>query len=184
MTSSVPEAKTTDNWFVACDDPSVYAETGRQQGQLGTGMWRPDPNDVAALYGGLEAMGGVLPLKWSWPQGRRRPPTPGEDEEYETDEEQQGDSVEAKGAGGAGQAVAAMSGSAGGGGAAGGGFDFDEDEDLSGPGKLTPRRPLGGQRELKGSAKKKTTDFKNIISNIQRHKQMDAARAKQQQQKQ
>ncbi len=166
-------------WFVPCDDEAVYAETGLARGQLTPGAWRPDPKEVLALYGGLEAMGGVLPLRWGWAAAGRRPPTPGEDEEYETDEDESGAAAggAAGGAAGAGGASDAAQGS---------GFDFDDDEmssSSSTPGRM--RRPgLGGQRELKGSAKKKTTEFRNVLSNMQRHRQMDAARAKQQQQQQ
>ncbi len=157
-----------DNWFVACDDEAVYRETGKEKGQLGPDKWRPEVTEVIALYGGLEAMGGILPLKWNWPAGRR-PPSPGEDEEYETDEEEAAAAAEHGEGGGKGAEDTA---------AGGAGFDFDEEEDADETGQITPRRPLGGQRELKGSAKKKTTDFKNVISNMQRHRQMDAARAK------
>ena len=51
-------------------------------------------------------------------------------------------------------------------------FEFEDAAPVAG---LTPRSRLGGQRELKGSARKKKTDFKNVVSNMKRHQQMDAA---------
>ena len=51
-------------------------------------------------------------------------------------------------------------------------FDFDADDD----GMLsTPRRKLqlaSSSKELKGSARKKTTDLSSILSNMKKHKEL------------
>ena len=172
-----------DEVFLSCSDEEVYKETGAKKGELVRG-WRPKKaEDVVRLSEAVHnSPDGTIPLSWQCPG--RRPPTPNTDEEYETDEEESGgkSSSAAAGTGGAdaGQAdpAAAEKEAA----AAAMDFDFDaDDEDGIKPGAGTPaRRALhpGQQRELKGSARKKTTDFNSILSNMRRHKQMDAAKAK------
>lgn len=51
-------------------------------------------------------------------------------------------------------------------------FDF---ADESAPSSATPKRFGAAHRELKGSARKKTTSFNSVISNMKRHQKMDAA---------
>ena len=53
-------------------------------------------------------------------------------------------------------------------------FDFDADEDL----KMTPTLASGrkgppgsAQRELKGSARKRTSDYKSILSNLKKEQE-------------
>lgn len=170
--------------FLECSDEEVYKETGAKKGDLVRG-WRPKrAEDVVRLSEAvLASPDGVIPLSWQCPG--KRPCTPNEDEEYETDEE--GSSVKSASAASAAvggtdpnqadadsadkeAAAAAMD------------FDFDaDDDDAIKPGAGTPARIAlhpGQQRELKGSARKKTTDFNSILSNMRRHKQMDAAKAK------
>ena len=172
-----------DEVFLSCSDEEVYKETGAKKGELVRG-WRPKKaEDVVRLSEAVHnSPDGTIPLSWQCPG--RRPPTPNTDEEYETDEEESAgkSSSAAAGNGGAdaGQADSAAAEKEAA--AAAMDFDFDaDDEDGIKPGAGTPaRRALhpGQQRELKGSARKKTTDFNSILSNMRRHKQMDAAKAK------
>ena len=174
--------------FLECSDEEVYKETGAKKGELVRG-WRPKKaEDVVRLSEAvLASPDGVIPLSWQCPG--KRPCTPNSDEEYETDEED---------GGGAGKSASAASGAAGAdanqtdsgsaaekeAAAASAAMDFDfdaEEDDAIKPGAGTPTRIAlhpGQQRELKGSARKKTTDFNSILSNMRRHKQMDAAKAK------
>lgn len=149
------------DWYVACSDEEVYTETGLPKGKLGT-AWRPKSEDVVTMFERIQREG-TLPLRWVCPG--RRPPTPqplGDDDEYETDD----DSDDEKNAHGTNVATPSAH-------EKNDDFDFDVDDSSATP-KLTPRRPLG-QRELKGSARKKTTSFNNVLSNMKRHRQMDAA---------
>ena len=168
--------------FLECSDEEVYKETGAKKGDLVRG-WRPKrAEDVVRLSEAvLASPDGIIPLSWQCPG--KRPCTPNEDEEYETDDEETG-GKSASGASAAGGADAnqAESDSADKDAAAAAmDFDFDADDDAIKPGAGTPTRIAlhpGQQRELKGSARKKTTDFNSILSNMRRHKQMDAAKAK------
>ena len=167
--------------FLECSDEEVYKETGAKKGDLVRG-WRPKrAEDVVRLSEAvLASPDGIIPLSWQCPG--KRPCTPNEDEEYETDDEDTG-GKSASGASAAGaDANQAESDSADKDAAAAAmDFDFDADDDAIKPGAGTPTRIAlhpGQQRELKGSARKKTTDFNSILSNMRRHKQMDAAKAK------
>ena len=167
--------------FLECSDEEVYKETGAKKGDLVRG-WRPKrAEDVVRLSEAvLTSPDGIIPLSWQCPG--KRPCTPNEDEEYETDDEDTG-GKSASGASAAGaDANQAESDSADKDAAAAAmDFDFDADDDAIKPGAGTPTRIAlhpGQQRELKGSARKKTTDFNSILSNMRRHKQMDAAKAK------
>ena len=170
-----------DEVFLSCSDEEVYKETGAKKGELVRG-WRPKKaEDVVRLSEAvLSSPDGIIPLSWQCPG--KRPCTPNEDEEYETDDEDAG-GKSASGASAAGaDANQAESDSADKDAAAAAmDFDFDADDDAIKPGAGTPTRIAlhpGQQRELKGSARKKTTDFNSILSNMRRHKQMDAAKAK------
>ncbi|TRY75623.1 hypothetical protein TCAL_14592 [Tigriopus californicus] len=149
------------DWYVACSDEEVYVETGTAKGSLGT-AWRPKSEEVVTMFERIQREG-TLPLRWVCPG--RRPPTPqplDDDNEYETDD----DAEDEKNAPGSNSATPLAQ-------EKNDDFDFDVDDSSATP-KLTPRRPLG-QRELKGSARKKTTSFNNVLSNMKRHRQMDAA---------
>ena len=57
-------------------------------------------------------------------------------------------------------------------------FDFDVDDDLNSTPTLAASRkalPGSAQRELKGSARKRTTDYKSILSNLDRQRKQDEA---------
>ena len=57
-------------------------------------------------------------------------------------------------------------------------FDFDVDDDLNTTPTLAAGRktlPGSAQRELKGSARKRTTDYKSILSNLERQRKQDEA---------
>jgi len=153
------------DWFVACDDPVVYENNAK--GSLKADAWRPPSADVVTLYATLTSMNGTLPLTWSWPNGRR-PPSPKEDEEYETDEEESKDEGEKVAENAMEEEKKAE-------------FEFDEDFGDNSSSSLQGMRK-NKDSELRGSARKKTTDLSAILSNMKRHRQMDAAnRAKQNQ---
>ena len=165
--------------FLECSDEEVYKETGAKKGELVRG-WRPKKaEDVVRLSEAvLASPDGTIPLSWQCPG--KRPCTPNSDEEYETDDEDSSGGKSASAASDANPANQADSGSADKEAASAAmDFDFDADDDSTPTG--TPTRIAlhpGQQRELKGSARKKTTDFNSILSNMRRHKQMDAAKAK------
>ena len=166
--------------FLECSDEEVYKETGAKRGDLVRG-WRPKKAEDAVRLSEavLASADGVIPLSWQCPG--RRPCTPNESEEYETDDEEASAAASASGTGAGGQADAGSSEKDAAASAAAMDFDFDANDDAIKPGAGTPARMAlhpGQQRELKGSARKKTTDFNSILSNMRRHKQMDAAKAK------
>ena len=141
---------TEDDWFVPCRDKEVYKETGCVEGKL---KWGLKPAEADKLYHQIIAHPqGIIPLRWACPG--RRPPTPSDEEDLESEEDEGEDEDKDTGANAAND------------------FDFEEDAP---PSALTPRRPAPGSRELKGSARKKTTSFSNVISNMKRHQKMDAA---------
>ncbi len=161
-----------DDWYVRCSDDEIYSELGMSGGNLGVDAWRPSAVEIVTLFGSLEATrGGVLPLEWHC--AGRRPPSPASDEEYASDEDN-GRSAATATAGAAATASAAP-GAPADGASDKSIMDFDVDADESTARLVTPRRAPIGSRELKGSARKKTTDFNNILNNMKRHRQLDAA---------
>lgn len=146
------------DWYLECSDEEVYRETGLSKGQLGPDKWRPKPEEAVKLFNRIAADENKL-LNLRYVPPGRRPPTP-DPNEYETDDSEE--EVAANPAASAGEDK-------------NDGFDFDADEDDPATPVTTPRRPLGGSRELKGSARKKTTSFNSVLSNMKRHRQMDAA---------
>ncbi|KAK7065414.1 hypothetical protein SK128_000042 [Halocaridina rubra] len=86
---------------------------------------------------------GSLPISWRWEYGRR-PPTPSHNDS-ESEKEELEEKVDTSG------------------------FDFDDE--LSAP-RITPRRNPG-TGGLKGSAKKKTTNFENILASVRRQKKLE-----------
>ncbi len=154
------------NWFSPCADESLYASTGLSKGHMGKEAWRPAHNDVVRLYKRIADSGGVIGLA-AWTSPRMRPPSPNQDEEYETDEDEKDARKAASKTDAAGEEDAAET--------TANDFDFDAGDDLDGPVRqITPRRPGAPGAVLKGSARKKTTDFKNVIKDMQRHRQIDA----------
>lgn len=105
--------------------------------------WEPKPEEIADLFELLDKHK-VLNLEWQCPE--RRPLTPTDDVGLE---EQLSEIVEKS-------PIKA-------------GFDFEED--------LSPKkmivRPLGVGSGPRGSAKKKTTNLEDILSNMARHMQLD-----------
>ena len=141
------------NWYVACSDEEVYTSTGCPKGSL---KWTLSSRDALRFYGQMESHPeGVVPIRWQCPG--RRPPTPS-DEEYTSDGDEEEQAATDPNPGGPDKSMD---------------FDFEEDTPTS---SLTPRRPISGaNRELKGSARKKTTNFNNVIANMNRYRQIDAA---------
>ena len=150
------EEETDPNWYVECSDEEVYKSTAgcSKKGSL---KWNLSSRDALRFYGQMESHPeGVVPIRWQCPG--RRPPTPS-DEEYtsEGDDEEENSEAAPPNPG----VDKSMD------------FDFAEDTPAS---SLTPRRPISGEnRELKGSARKKTTNFNNVIANMNRYRQIDAA---------
>lgn len=105
--------------------------------------YEPSVGEVLRLY---EALGrdGSLGLGWRWELGRRLP-TPSQSDSHSEKEEEESEKVDTSG------------------------FDFDDDTPSVRP---TPRRTPGSAGP-KGSAKKKTTSFANVIANVRRHKKLE-----------
>jgi hypothetical protein len=152
-TKAEKATKDNEDWYVACSDEEVYTKPRYVKGKMET--WAPEPKEMIELLESIDKTSGEsVPLEWNC---NRRPPTPSTESEY-SDSDDEAARLEA--------AKAAKD------------FDFDADEDMN----TTPtmsRKSLPGsaQRELKGSARKKTTDLKSILSNIQRHRKIDEAAA-------
>merc|ERR1711863_66958 len=143
------KSQVDQDWYVECSDDEVYTKSGYVRGKMSS--WQPDPKDVVELLETSEKNGSEsITLDWTCPG--RRPLTPSTESEYsDSDDEARREA-----------AKAAMD------------FDFDADEDL----KMTPtfasgRKGLPGsaQRELKGSARKRTSDYKSIVSNLKKEQQ-------------
>lgn len=105
--------------------------------------YEPSPPEIIRLYEAL-AKDGSLPITWKWELGRRLPTPSQSDSESEKEEETE-ITVDTSG------------------------FDFD-DEPASV--RLTPRRTPGSSGP-KGSAKKKTTNFENILASVRRQKKLE-----------
>lgn len=105
--------------------------------------YEPSGAEVVRLYEAL-AQEGMLSLAWRWELGRRLP-TPSQSDSQSEKEEEELEKVDTSG------------------------FDFDEDTPSMRP---APRRTPGSSG-LKGSAKKKTTNFENILANVRRHKKLE-----------
>lgn len=154
------------DWFVEASDEEVYEETGCEKGDL---KWKLSSADALVAYGQMESHpDGILPLRYRNPG--RRPPTP-PDQEYALAGEEDDDASDSAAEEGD-SAAAAASGQA-----ADKSMDFDFAEDTPAS-SLTPRRTPGtgpANRELKGSARKKTTKFSDVIDNVNRFRKIDAA---------
>ncbi len=152
--SAGASAKEEDNWYVECSDEEVYTKGGYVKGQMKS--WEPPPEEMVEILEKLDKEGAQsLTLDWTCPG--RRPLTPSTESEY-SDSDDEAARLEAK---------AAKD------------FDFDADDDMN----VTPtmaRRNMPGSanRELKGSARKRTTNLKSILSSMERHRKMDEAEKK------
>ncbi|KAK8748192.1 hypothetical protein OTU49_016364 [Cherax quadricarinatus] len=89
------------------------------------------------------ARDGTLPIAWKWELGRRSP-TPSQSDS-ESEKEKEAEKVDTSG------------------------FDFDDEPANL---RLTPRRTPGSAGP-KGSAKKKTTNFENILASVRRQKKLE-----------
>lgn len=134
------EASKGSELLAECSDDELYKESGLPRGKL---EWAPKTSVIVDLFAQLDQNDGLLPLEWKCPG--RRPPTPTEPESEEEDEEDPGETEDHSHD-----------------------FDFEADE-MSTPTRLTPRSRIGS-RELKGSARKKTTSLNSILSNMKRHR--------------
>ncbi|XP_026289460.1 PAXIP1-associated glutamate-rich protein 1 [Frankliniella occidentalis] len=103
----------------------------------------PPPSERVRLYETLDSTNGPLPIQWNWPHGRRAPLDSSGFIE-EDDEEEESIKIEEKSD-----------------------FDFDFDE------SATPILRKGKASGPKGSAKKKTSSFSGILSNMRRHRQQE-----------
>ncbi len=149
------ETKTEEeeDWFVECSDEEVYTKSGYKKGQMKT--WEPEPKEIIEIFESIDK-NGEESITLNWSCYGRRPMTPETESEYSDS----GDEAAKE------SAKAAMD------------FDFDMDEDLNSTPTLAASRkalPGSSQRELKGSARKRTTDYKSILSNLERQKKLDNA---------
>ena len=147
-----PQSEEAD-WFAQCSDEEVYKKGNFVKGQMSN--WEPDPKEMVEILNAIDK-GGPESIRLDWTCTGRRPLTPSTESEHSDS----GDET-AKEA-----AKSAMD------------FDFDADEDLNTTPTLAASRktlPGSAQRELKGSARKRTTDYKSILSNIERHRKLDVA---------
>jgi len=170
-----------EDWFVCCSDEEKYTSTGCKKGKL---EWTPKPDIMIQLFEQIdkgEKEGNCLYLTESslnleWKCPGRRPPTPSDDSEME-DEYDDEDDIESNDSNG-GTRPGSLSASIGGASKQAdisktkNDFDFDTEDD----GMLsTPRGKLqltSANKELRGSARKKTTDLSSILSNMKRHKRL------------
>ena len=150
------KSQVDQDWYVECSDDEVYTKSGYVKGKMSS--WQPDPKDVVELLETIEKNGSEsVTLDWTCPG--RRPLTPSTESEYsDSDDEARREA-----------AKAAMD------------FEFDADEDL----KMTPTLASGrkgppgsAQRELKGSARKRTSDYKSILSNLKKEQEQRKAENK------
>ena len=145
--------KDSEEWYVACSDEEVYSKNGYVKGKMKS--WQPPPVEMVEILERIDK-NEAQSLRLDWTCPGRRPPTPSTESEY-SDSDDEAARLEAK---------AAKD------------FDFDADEDMN----MTPmaRKSLPGsaKRELKGSARKRTTDLKSILSSMERHRKMGEAEQK------
>uniref|UniRef100_A0A1B6KC38 PAXIP1-associated protein 1 n=1 Tax=Graphocephala atropunctata TaxID=36148 RepID=A0A1B6KC38_9HEMI len=105
--------------------------------------WEPKPEEIVELFEALD-QNKILSLDWKCPE--RRPLTPVVEDVKQYIDHSNIEDIEDKS-----------------------GFDF---EDESSPMKM-PVRPHGTDLGLRGSAKKRTTNFDDILSNMARHRKLD-----------
>lgn len=105
--------------------------------------WEPKPVEIIELFEALDT-NKWLPLDWECPERRPLTPIDNFDQKYVDD--------------GCGDDHIDKSG-----------FDFEDD---SSPMKISVR-PVGSDAGPRGSAKKKTTNLDDILSNMARHRKLD-----------
>ena len=143
----------SEDWYVECSDEEVYKSRKYVKGQMT--HWQPNPSDIVEIFSEIDK-NGPESIKLDWTCHGRRPLTPSTESEYSDS----GDEAAKE------SAKAAMD------------FDFDADEDLNTTPSLAASRktlPGSAQRELKGSARKRTSDYKSILSNLERQRKIDSA---------
>ena len=155
ISDSKPEKASNDknDWYAECSDEEVYTKGGYIKGKMSA--WEPDPKAIVELYQAIDKNGAEsIQLEWTCPG--RRPLTPSTESEYsDSDDEAAKNS-----------AKAALD------------FEFDANEDLNvTPTLASARKSLPGsaKRELTGSARKRTTDYRSILSNLERQRKIDEA---------
>lgn len=134
-----------DGWVVECSDEEVDAAFGEGQ----SGECRPLDGAAAieAYRAVLRARAGETVLSWSCQFGRR-PPTPQSFSDSPSEDE---------------EVVLSHVDTSG--------FDFSDESSSV---RLQPRRLHGAGGTPKGSAKKKTTSFENILASVRRQKNIEA----------
>ena len=123
-----------EKWSIDCSDDEGKSSSAKLEPV-------PPPNKIVELFEALNS-NGPLPIKWSWPHGRR-PPTVSSSLVEENDEESMEEKIEEK-------------------------SDFDFMDEAA-----TPVLRKGKASGPKGSAKKKTSSFSGILSNMRRHRQQE-----------
>ncbi|XP_076061120.1 PAXIP1-associated glutamate-rich protein 1-like [Oratosquilla oratoria] len=128
------------------DDFEVECSDEEIKNEFTKGMtgWEPSGPEILRLYEAI-ARDGTLPIAWKWEHGRR-PLTPLSQDSDSEKEEKEDDKVDTSG------------------------FDFDDEPAAP---KMTPRR-TPGTGTLKGSAKKKTPSFENILASVRRQQKQEA----------
>ena len=150
-----PNPTEDKDWYIECSDDEVYTKGKYVKGKMTS--WQPDdPKEIVDLFEAIDKKGAES-VTLDWTCHGRRPLTPSTESEYsDSDDDAAKES-----------AKAAMD------------FDFDtEDMDLNSTPTLAASRkglPGSAQRELKGSARKRTTDYKSILSNLERQRKQDEA---------
>ena len=135
------------DWYVECSDEEVYTKSGYVKGKMTS--WKPEPKDVIELSENFDK-NGTESINLDWKCPGRRPLTPSTESEYSDS----GDEAATEAA----NRSKAMD------------FDFDTDSDL----KMTPTLASGrNQRELTGSARKRTSNFSSILNNARREQQQN-----------
>lgn len=142
------------NWYVECSDEECYTRGGYVKGKMTN--WQPDnPKDIVELFEAIDK-NGAESVTLDLTCHARRPLTPSTESECsDSDEDTTKETSKAN-----------MD------------FDFDVDDDLNSTPTLAASRkalPGSAQRELKGSARKRTTDYKSILSNLDRQRKQDEA---------
>ena len=136
------------DWYVECSDEEVYTKSGYVKGKMTS--WKPEPKDVIELSENFDK-NGTESINLDWKCPGRRPLTPSTESEYSDS----GDEAATEAA----NRSKAMD------------FDFDTTDDSL---KMTPTLASGrNQRELTGSARKRTSNFSSILNNARREQQQN-----------
>lgn len=149
--TEMSETKDSESWYVECSDEEVYKDNKYVKGQMKN--WQPaESKDIIDILETIDK-NGAESIKLDWTCHARRPLTPATESEYsDSDNDESAAQKSAK--------AAAM--------------DFDFEDDLNSTPMMSSMTRKPGQ-ELKGSARKRTTDYKAILSNIERQRKLDVA---------